>query len=856
MDSKAIRQQFFKYFIKHGHAHVPSASLVPADDPTLLFTNAGMVPFKDYFLGQKSPPWPTAVSAQRCVRAGGKHNDLDNVGKTARHHTFFEMLGFFSFGEYFKEKAIQLAWGFLTESLQIDPDKLWITVHTSDQEAFDIWHKTIGVAKERIVYCGDEDNFWAMGDSGPCGPCTEIFYDHGPGVAGGPPGSPDADGDRYVEIWNLVFMQYDRQDGKLKALPKPAVDTGMGLERIAAVLQGVSDNYDTDIFQALQKAIEKAYPDQIIEPLVKRVLADHLRAMVFLLADGVLPSNEGRGYVLRRIMRRAMCFAHRGKLALPCLHQWVGDVYALMQDVFPGDEDCLVGIKEHIKQEEVRFAEVLASGLQALDGLLAQNKRIAGEDAFRLYDTYGLPLEVAIDWADMHEGSIDEAGFSACMAAQKAQSKQHQSFLMSAQLDVADLSSTFVGHQCFEAKGSVIGLLKNDVRTQSLQAGEKGVVILDQTALYPEGGGQVGDRGKILASGIEFVVEDTQKIGDAIVHFGVCQTGRLQVGDEVTSKVSPERLQTAVHHTATHLLHAALRDCLGKTVSQRGSYVSKDRLRFDFAYGKALSASDFVALEDWVGGAIRANIALESTWMDLEEAKAQGAMALFDEKYEQKVRVLKIGDVSTELCGGTHVTRTGDIGAFVIVSSASVAAGVRRIEALAGQAADKWLQGQRSVLQALSEQLQCPQEQLLAKAEQLQKNVKQLQKQANMQGQAGLKETVNSWCSSATKVGDVSLIAQVIDEKYSKQLRDIADVLRGQSGAWAAVLVVQGKAEHARVPFLCAASKDCKWDAKALMAPLASLGAKGGGRPDFIQGALEWSGKANEVLACIQDHLD
>ena len=692
MGSAELRAAFLDFFKGHGHAVVPSSSLVPGNDPTLLFTNAGMVQFKDVFLGKDHRSYVRAASSQRCVRAGGKHNDLENVGYTARHHTFFEMLGNFSFGDYFKREAIRYAWDFVTGTLGIPPERLWVTVFEEDDGAAEIWLKEIGVDAGRFTRMGAKSNFWAMGDTGPCGPCTEIFYDHGPGIEGGPPGSPNEDGDRYVEIWNLVFMQYDRSaDGTMVPLPKPSVDTGMGLERVAAVMQGVHSNYDIDLFRHLILAAAKLTGAQDPKSSSLRVIADHIRACSFLVADGVLPSNEGRGYVLRRIIRRAIRHGFMLGQRQPFFHALVPVLDEEMGSAYPELRAQRTHIERVLRQEEERFAETLSQGMALLDGAIDKlsGKQIPGETVFRLYDTFGFPLDLTSDIARERGLTIDEAGFESAMNAQRERARAASKFGVDLRSDVkVDSQTKFTGYDSEVGSGRIAALLRGKESVQELRAGEEGQVVLDATPFYAESGGQVGDRGVLASGESRFAVADTQKLGKAHVHVGKVASGALRVGDVVQAEVDHAlRQATRLNHTATHLLHAALRKVLGTHVTQKGSLVSPERLRFDFAHYSAVTPDELREIERLVNAEIRANAEAETRLMNFDAAVAAGAMALFGEKYDDEVRVLRVGDFSTELCGGTHANRAGDIGLMRIVSEGGIAAGVRRIEAVTGEGA-------------------------------------------------------------------------------------------------------------------------------------------------------------------------
>ena len=692
MKSAEIRSQFLEYFQENGHTIVSSSPLIPGNDPTLLFTNAGMVQFKDVFTGEETRPYHRATTSQRCVRAGGKHNDLENVGYTARHHTFFEMLGNFSFGDYFKEDAIRFAWEFLTKRLGLPEERLWVTVHHSDQEAEDIWIQTIGVDPNRLSRLGDKDNFWSMGDTGPCGPCSEIFYDHGPDVPGGPPGSDDDDLDRYIEIWNLVFMQFEQSaDGTRTPLPKPSVDTGMGLERIAAVMQHVHSNYEIDLFQALLKAAAEVTHTQDLEAKSLRVIADHIRSCSFLICDGVLPSNEGRGYVLRRIIRRAIRHGHKLGCDQPFFHNIVHTLVAEMGEAYAELRDNEDRIVAALKQEEAQFAKTLDAGMKVLEDAVSSltSKTLPGELIFRLYDTHGFPVDLTNDIARERDLELDIEGFEKAMDEQREKSRQGSSFAVEGQVRFdLDGSTEFLGYTHLDASAVVVALAKDGEQVDALAAGDSGIVVLNQTPFYAESGGQQGDRGSLTSANGSYQVMGTKKFGSHFGHEGKLGMGELKVGDTVNARVEgPRRQATALNHSATHLLHAALRTVLGDHVTQKGSLVTHERTRFDFSHPQPVTAEELIAIESMVNREIRQNEVVETRVMPIEEAKAAGAMALFGEKYDDEVRVLSMGDFSVELCGGTHVARTGDIGLFKILSEGGVASGVRRIEAVTGEGA-------------------------------------------------------------------------------------------------------------------------------------------------------------------------
>ena len=849
--SAQLRSAFLEFFRERGHAVVPSSSLVPADDPTLLFTNAGMVQFKDLFLGKETRSYVRAASSQRCVRAGGKHNDLENVGYTARHHTFFEMLGNFSFGDYFKEEAIRFAWEFVTgpDWLAIDPSRLMVTVYHTDDEAYELWHRQAGVPKERIVRIGDKpgggsDNFWQMGETGPCGPCTEIFYDHGPEVAGGPPGSADADGDRWIEIWNLVFMQFDRAaDGTLTPLPKPSVDTGMGLERVAAVLQGLHSNYDIDLFRNLITAAAQATGTADLKSNSLRVIADHIRATAFLIADGVLPSNEGRGYVLRRIMRRAIRHGFMLGQRQPFFHRLVPALEQEMGAAYPELTAQRGHIEKVVQQEEERFAETLAQGMSLLDdaiGALGGTNCIPGETVFRLYDTYGFPVDLTNDVARERGLTIDEAGFEAAMNAQRARARAASKFGVDLRAGInVDAQTSFVGYDGEHGVGRVAALFKGQQPVARLEAGESGQVILDTTPFYAESGGQVGDRGVLTAPGARFVVEDTQKLGQAHVHVGTLAEGSLTVGDAVEARVDGERRQaTRLNHTATHLLHAALRQVLGAHVQQKGSLVAPDRLRFDFSHYSAVTPQELARIESIVNAEIRRNAEAETRVMDFDAAVAAGAMALFGEKYDDQVRVLRLGDFSTELCGGTHVQRTGDIGLFKIVGEGGVAAGVRRIEAITGQGAyehvvetDQKLRGVAGLVRGSRDDVEDKVRQLLERTRRLEKELGQLKQKMASGGGRDLADEARAIGTSGVK-----LVAASVEGADAAALRNAVDQLKSRLGS--AVIVLGSAAGEDKVALIAGVTSDLTARVKAgeIVNHVArQVGGKGGGRADLAQ---------------------
>ena len=841
MSSAELRAAFLDFFHGHGHAVVSSSPLVPGNDPTLLFTNAGMVQFKDVFLGKEHRPYNRAASSQRCVRAGGKHNDLENVGYTARHHTFFEMLGNFSFGDYFKREAIRYAWEFITGRLGIPPERLWVTVYEEDDGAAEIWLKDIGVDPARFTRMGMKSNFWAMGDTGPCGPCTEIFYDHGPGIDGGPPGSPNEDGDRYVEIWNLVFMQYDRSaDGKLTPLPKPSVDTGMGLERIAAVMQGVHSNYDIDLFRELIAAAAKHTGTTDLASSSLRVIADHIRASAFLIADGVLPSNEGRGYVLRRIIRRAIRHGFMLGQREPFFHKLVATLEAVMGEAYPELGAQRGHIERVLEQEELRFAETLAQGMALLDGAIGKlsDTQIPGETVFRLYDTYGFPVDLTNDIARERGLTIDEAGFETAMEEQRARARAASKFGVDLRAGVTvEGQTTFTGYEHEQSAGRVVALIRDAERVEELRVGEEGQVVLDATPFYAESGGQVGDRGVLVAGEARFAVVDTRKLGKAHVHVGRLDTGVLRVGDAVEAAVDHSlRQATRLNHSATHLLHAALRKVLGTHVTQKGSLVAPDRLRFDFSHYSAVSSVELAEIERLVNAEIRANAAAETRLMNFDDAVAAGAMALFGEKYDDEVRVLRIGYFSTELCGGTHVRRSGDIGFFKIVSEGGVAAGVRRIEAVTGEAAFDHVADTEDRLRDVAGLVRGSREDVEEKVRQLVERARRLEKEV-----AQLKDRLASGrgkdlADEAQEVGSLRVVATSLEGADAAALRNAVDQLKGKLGS--AVIVLGAVGPDGKVTLIAGVTADAMSKVKAgeLVNFVAQqVGGRGGGRPDLAQ---------------------
>ncbi|MDD2740278.1 MAG: alanine--tRNA ligase [Methylomonas lenta] len=859
MTSAELRTAFLEFFRQHGHAVRPSSSLVPGNDPTLLFTNAGMVQFKDVFLGRENTDFTRAATSQRCVRAGGKHNDLENVGYTARHHTFFEMLGNFSFGDYFKQDAIHFAWDFLTKELGIPAERLWVTVFNEDSEAEAIWLEDVKIDPSRFSRIGAKDNFWSMGDVGPCGPCTEIFYDHGEHVAGGPPGSPDEDGDRYIEIWNLVFMQYDRdKDGNLTPLPAPSVDTGMGLERIAAVLQGVHSNYEIDLFQNLLKVAAKLAGTSDLANSSLRVIADHIRSCAFMVTDGVLPANEGRGYVLRRIIRRAIRHGYRLGIREVFFYQLVAPLVAEMGEAYPELTKAQEQVERVLKKEEERFAETLEQGMKILEACVAKmdGRVIPGDVVFQLYDTYGFPVDLTADFARENDLSVDHNGFEVEMSAQRDRARAGGSFAADYDQDIKHDSNTeFTGYFNLNGSVEIIGLYKKGQAVDSLETGEEGVVILDQTPFYAESGGQVGDTGLIECDGAVFEVHDTQKQGGKLfLHKGKVLQGTLSSGQACEVSVDAEiRKATERNHSATHLLHAALRTILGEHVAQKGSQVNAERLRFDFSHFEPMTAAEIAIIEDMVNEQIRLNNPVAAEVMAKDEAMKAGAMALFGEKYGDEVRVLKIGEFSTELCGGTHVDRAGDIGLFKIIGETGVAAGVRRLEAVTGKAALEWVEQRENALQNIASLLKTSPDKAADKVQQLVEKNRALEKeleklQAKLASSAGDEMT-----SQAIDVNGVKVLAVKLDDVDPKALRDLADQLKNKLGTAALVLaVVNGD----KVSLIASVSKDTMGKVKAgdLVNFVATqVGGKGGGRPDMAQAGGNDASNLAAALAAVPE---
>ena len=866
MKSSEIRTRFLEYFKKQGHTIVASSPLVPGNDPTLLFTNAGMVQFKEVFLGQDKRPYMRATTSQRCVRAGGKHNDLENVGYTARHHTFFEMLGNFSFGDYFKRDAIRFAWELLTREYGLDPKRLWITVYETDDEAYGIWANEIGVPKERIARIGDKtggqkfqsDNFWQMGDTGPCGPCTEIFYDHGPGIAGGPPGTADADGDRYIEIWNLVFMQFNRDEaGTMHPLPKPSVDTGMGLERIAAVLQGVHSNYEIDLFQDLIRAAAKVIGAKDLESSSLRVIADHIRACSFLITDGVIPGNEGRGYVLRRIIRRAIRHGYKLGQKQPFFHKLVTDVARVMGDAYPELRAVEKRVSDVLKQEEDRFAETLENGMKMLENALHREDRMLdGETVFQLYDTFGFPVDLTADIARERGITLDMAGFESAMSRQREQARAAGKFKASLGVTYSGDKTLFTGYERLAGEAVVVAIYVDGSVVQEIASGQNAIVVLDTTPFYAESGGQVGDKGELVAASGTFEVTDTQKIqAEVFGHHGTLKTGVLKVGGKLEARVNTAlRARTMRNHSVTHIMHKALHDVLGPHVQQKGSLVDTDKTRFDFAHDKPMTDEEIRQVELLVNDQILQNVATKARVLPIEEAKKAGAMMLFGEKYGDEVRVLDIGN-SRELCGGTHVSRTGDIGVFKIYSEGGVAAGIRRVEATTGGSALAMMNSQLQELQEVARQLRVPPtggmveaavSSLLDEKKALEKELSRLKsKLASSQG--------DDLADQAIAVGSAKVLAAKLDGADAKTLRETMDKLKDKLKSAAIVL---GAVEDDKVTLIAGVTADLTAKVKAgeLVNFVAQqVGGKGGGRPDMAQAGGTEPAKLPAALASVGD---
>tara|TARA_B100000405_G_scaffold281537_1_gene226022 strand:+ start:216 stop:2813 length:2598 start_codon:yes stop_codon:yes gene_type:complete len=858
-----LRNKFIDYFKSHGHQAVASSSLVPADDPTLLFTNAGMNQFKDCFLGAEKRSYTRAVSSQRCVRAGGKHNDLENVGYTARHHTFFEMLGNFSFGDYFKKEAIEFAWNFLTKEIGLPKEKLLVTVYSEDDEAFDIWENHIGVPKEKIIRISTSDNFWSMGDTGPCGPCSEIFYDHGAHIWGGPPGTPEEDGDRFIEIWNLVFMQFNKQaDGTMEPLPKPSIDTGMGLERISAILQNVHSNYEIDLFQNLIKSAASIVGSEDLENKSLRVIADHIRSCSFLICDGVMPSNEGRGYVLRRIIRRAVRHGYQLGANDIFFYKLVASLAKEMGEAYPELVDQLPVIEKVLRVEEEQFSKTLARGMAILNDTLEtlEGDTVPGDIVFKLYDTYGFPTDLTNDVAREHDLKIDEEGFEAAMQAQRARAQQASNFGADYNSKLAiDHTTSFTGYTDVEGQANVVELIADNAFVEKLEDGQEGVVVLDSTPFYAESGGQAGDKGVLRVANGEFIVTDTQKMGNAFAHKGIAK-GSVSKGDTATAAIdAANREAIKKNHSATHLLHAALREILGEHVTQKGSLVEAPRMRFDFSHFEAVTAEQLAEIERRVNQEIRANHTLATELMDLDEAKASGAMALFGEKYDEKVRVVTMGPFSVELCGGTHVTRTGDIGLFKITSEAGIASGVRRIEAVTGEHALEVVQTQQATLSSLSALLKTDSQNVLDRVVSLQNQTKELEKALNSAKQKLASQQGADMLSNAVEINGVKVLIANLEGVEAKSLRSMMDDIKNRIGEG---IVVLGVANDAKVNLIAGVTKNLTSKVKAgeLVNFVASqVGGKGGGRPDMAQAGGDQPENLGQALdsvnAWLQDKL-
>ena len=867
MSAADVRRAFLEFFRERGHTVVPSSSLVPGNDPTLLFTNAGMVQFKDCFLGRDKRDYVRAVSSQRCVRAGGKHNDLENVGYTARHHTFFEMLGNFSFGDYFKKDAIRFAWDFVTVTLKIDPSRLMVTVYQTDDEAFDLWHKMIGLPAEKIVRIGDKpgggsDNFWQMGETGPCGPCSEIFFDHGAQIPGGPPGSADADGDRWVEIWNLVFMQFDRSaDGKLTPLPKPSVDTGAGLERVSAVMQGVTNNYDIDIFVDLIREAARLLDTKELTNPSLRVIADHIRACSFLVCDGVVPSNEGRGYVLRRIARRAMRHGHKFGKSPTFFSELVPTLVKVMGEAFPELVEKQARVRDVLLREGEQFARTLETGMVILDAAIAKlsaSKTIDGETVFKLYDTFGFPVDLTNDIARERGLTIDSAGYEVAMQRQREQSQAASKFGLGLSEGVkVEGKTTFLGYDGVSDVGEVVALLKDGAAVPALAAGDEGEVFLDRTPFYAESGGQVGDTGELGNVSAHFVVADTQKRGAAYSHVGKLEKGEIRVGDKLAAKVDAARRKAIMaNHTATHLLHAALRQVLGTHVQQKGSLVAPDRLRFDFSHFQAITPEELRQIERLVNAEIRANAPGDIREMPYDAAVAEGAIALFGEKYEKDVRVLKLGNFSMELCGGTHVARTGDIGFFKIMSEGGVAAGVRRIEAITAEGALEYVEHTDQLVREIAGLVRGARDDVKTKVTDALERIRQLEKENRQLKDKLASGQGTDLSASARDIAGVKLVAAQVDGADAGALRNAVDQLKDKLKS--AIIVLASVDATNKITLVAGVTADQTGKVKAgeLVGNVAGqVGGKGGGRPDFAQAGGNNPAALGAALASVEDFV-
>jgi alanyl-tRNA synthetase len=863
MNTSELRQFFLDYFAEKNHRVVPSSPLVPGNDPTLLFTNAGMVQFKDVFLGAERRDYKRAASSQRCVRAGGKHNDLENVGYTARHHTFFEMLGNFSFGDYFKRDAIFFAWEFITERLGVEPERLWVTVFDDDDEAADIWLSDVGIDPKRFSRLGEKDNFWSMGDTGPCGPCTEIFYDHGPEIPGGPPGSPDEDGDRYVEIWNLVFMQFDRDsNGTLSSLPAPSVDTGMGLERIAAVMQGVHSNYEIDLFASLIRHAAKVTATDDLNSNSLKVLADHIRACTFLIVDGVSPGNEGRGYVLRRIIRRALRHGYELGMNEPFFHRLVAPLEQEMGVAYPELTSAVGHVEKVLLAEEERFAETLSHGMGILETALTSVKggMLSGEVVFKLYDTYGFPMDLTADVARARGIEIDQPGFEKSMQAQRARARDAQKFKLDRDKDLRlDDVTEFTGYATLADSARVVRMFADNEPTQRLVAGQAGILVLDQTPFYAESGGQVGDQGIIRGSDdLLFIVNDTQKTGDAILHIGVLESGTVGVDAEVWAEVNvARRAATVLNHSATHLLHAALRQVLGTHVAQKGSLVTPDRLRFDFSHYEALTPQQIDAIEKLVNEQIRLNATADTTLMQYDEAVQGGAVALFGEKYGDRVRVLKFGEFSTELCGGTHVRQAGDIGLCKITGEAGIASGIRRIEAVTGERALERCNDSERVLDHVAQLVKGNRNDIETKIRQLLERSRAQEKEIHQLHSRLAASSGVDLADSAVEIEGIQVLAARLEDGVdAKALREAVDRMKDKLGS--AAVVLGAATNDGGVRLAAGVTKDLMGRIKAgdLVNSVAKcVGGKGGGRPDFAQAGGSDPGQLNAALNSVPEWI-
>ncbi|HAT1823705.1 TPA: alanine--tRNA ligase [Legionella pneumophila] len=858
MKSSEIRQAFLNYFVQRGHQLVASSSLIPSNDPTLLFTNAGMVQFKDLFLGLETRPYQRAVTAQRCVRAGGKHNDLENVGYTARHHTFFEMLGNFSFGDYFKREAIQYAWEFLTEVLHIPAERLWVTVYKEDLEAEGIWLKEMKVSPERFSRCGEKDNFWSMGDTGPCGPCTEIFYDHGPEVAGGPPGSPDEDGDRYIEIWNLVFMQFNRdREGCLHPLPKPSVDTGMGLERLAAVIQGVHSNYEIDSFQYLIKAIAQLGQDIDLNHTSLKVIADHIRSCSFLIVDGVLPSNEGRGYVLRRIIRRAVRHGNKLGLPSPFFFKLVQPLIDVMGDAYPELINSKAHIERILQQEENQFTRTLEQGLRLLQDHIKNLKgqELSGEVAFKLYDTYGFPIDLTADIIREQGLHIDMEAFNQLMQQQREQSQAASQFTTDYHaVSQLDHQSEFHGYEKESMEAKIIGLLQEGNEVKSLNKGAKGAVILDHTPFYAESGGQVGDKGLLIGKEFSFQVDDTQKVGQAVVHYGEVIKGELTLDLSIHAQVDHIRRDAIrLNHTATHLLHAALKQIVGQHVQQRGSLVDAERARFDFSHFEPLTPQQIQQIEEVVNAQIRANNEVITQVMDIESAKQSGAVALFGEKYSDTVRVLSMGDFSKELCGGTHARRTGDIGLFKILAEYGIASGIRRIEMVTGRYALAWVNEQLGFMNNLAATLKTTPNSLQEKVSQLLLDNKNQEKMiAKLLSEKAQKSGADI-LGEIEEIKGINLLIKQLEGMDNQTMRHTMDQLKSRIDS---AVIILFTIEQNKMNVIAGVSKNIIGKTPSAAQLVRHLCGKGGGRDDMAQGGGDVPEDLNSKIKEIKEMIE